>query len=432
MAERFRPGRTHSRLLFLSLTLLVSLIALPGCGDGYDVHIVYPLRHDWIVAAESLEGTPSQIDPPGIMPLQMLDGRSGLEGIGTDLLKARDQGKIVDPREVLQDDTTANQLMIALRDLGGRPRYPKIDTGDEALNAKLEKELKLDRKTLATGSQIYRRNCLHCHGMSGDGRGPTGPWINPHPRDFRQGAFKFTSSSQGEGERKPRLDDLHRILESGIEGSAMPSFRLLTSEEKEAVLAYVIHLSIRGEVEMETLKELLLEKKQPTDETKPEMYVRTRKWAKLVGERWLAANAAEIKPVTVPDYFIHPDTPAAETARLEAAARGYKFFSRPDQCVKCHTNFGRDSDYRYDAWGTIVKPRNYSLNQFAGGHRPIDFYYRIHSGIKGSGMPALIANPGDLAAKESTIWDLVSFIQILPYPEERAKLRKPPYNIFID
>ncbi len=79
-----------------------------------------------------------------------------------------------------------------------------------------------------------------------------------------------------------------------------------------------------------------------------------------------------------------------------------------------------------------MKPRNYMLNQFAGGHRPLDFYYRIHSGIKGSGMPALIANAGELTAKESTIWDLVSFIQILPYAEERAKLRKPPYNIFID
>jgi mono/diheme cytochrome c family protein len=431
VAERPRPGRTISRLLLLTVILLVGFSALPGCEDGYDVYILYPLRHDWIVAAESLEGTPSQIDPPGIMPLQMLDGRSGLEALGDDLRKAEKQGKIVDPRDVLQDDSTANKLMIAMRDLGGRPRYPKLDTGDDATNARLEKELKLDRKTLAAGSLIYRRNCLHCHGMNGDGRGPTGPWINPHPRDFRQGAFKFTSSSQGEGERKPRRDDLHRILDNGIEGSAMPSFRLMSSEDKEAVLSYVTHLSIRGEVEMETLKELILEKKQPTDE-KPEMYERTRKWAKLIGERWLAAAAAEIKPINVPAYFAQPNAPQMETARLEAAARGYKFFIRPDQCVKCHTNFGRDSDYRYDAWGTIVKPRNYGLNQFAGGHRPIDFYYRIHSGIKGSGMPAMIANPGELAAKESTIWDLVSFIQILPYPEERAKLRRPPYNIFID
>jgi mono/diheme cytochrome c family protein len=417
--------------LLLSSLFLISLFVIAGCEDGYDIHMLYPLRHDWIVAAESLEGTPSQIDPPGLMPLQMLDGRTGLEGLGNDLLKARDQGKIVDPREVLQDDTTAAKLMIALRDLAGRPSFPKIDTGDDVVNARLEKELKLDRKTLAAGALVYRRNCLHCHGMNGDGRGPTGPWINPHPRDFRHGAFKFTSSSQGEGERKPRRDDLHRILTNGIEGSAMPSFVLMPDDEKEAVISYVIHLSIRGEVEMETLKELLLERRQPSDE-KPEMYERTRKWAKLIGERWLAAPAAEIKPINVPAYFTAPPSPETEKARLEAAARGYKFFIRPDQCVKCHTNFGRDSDYRYDAWGTIVKPRNYMLNQFAGGHRPLDIYYRIHSGIKGAGMPAMIANPSELAAKESTIWDLVSFIQTLPYPEERAKLRKSPYNIFID
>jgi mono/diheme cytochrome c family protein len=421
-----RRGRTFVRLFLLALMLLTGLMALPGCDDGYDPLLLYPLRSDWIVA-KSLEGTPAQIDPPGLMPLQMLDGRAGLSGLGDDLVKNRDKGNIVDPRDVVRDDNTAKALMLALRDLAGRPRSPKIDVGDDAINARLAAELRLDRKTLALGSSLYRRNCLHCHGMSGDGRGPTGAWINPHPRDFRQGMFKFTSSSQQEGERKPRRDDLRRILQNGIEGSAMPSFVLLKPEDMDAIISYVIHLSIRGEVEIETLKELLDEKKQPSEEAPPPLYQRTRKWAALIGQRWLDAQAAEIKPTPakVPNY-------KSEAERLEAAARGYKFFTRPDQCVKCHANFGRDSDLRFDSWGTIVRPRNFVANQFGGGRRPLDLYYRIHSGIVFSGMPAPFPTPKDVAENEDTIWDLVSFIRILPYPEERAKLRKPPFNILLD
>src|SRR5262249_18904923 len=190
-----------------------------------------------------------------------------------------------------------------------------------------------------------------------------------------------------EGARKPRREDLRRILTNGIEGSAMPSFALMKPEEQDAVISYVIHLSIRGEAEFETLKELILERSQPAEEgSKPEPIVdKARSKAKTAAERWLAAPTVEIKPQKAPEY-------KRERERLDAAARGYKFFMQPDQCVKCHTNFGRDSDYRYDSWGTIVKPRNFVSNQFGGGRRPLDLYWRIHSGIRGAGMPAMIAN----------------------------------------
>ena len=46
------------------------------------------------------------------------------------------------------------------------------------------------------GSKHFRLHCLHCHGLTGDGRGPSGKWLNPHPRDYRQGLFKFQSVNQ--------------------------------------------------------------------------------------------------------------------------------------------------------------------------------------------------------------------------------------------
>jgi mono/diheme cytochrome c family protein len=93
---------------------------------------------------------------------------------------------------------------------------------------------------------LYREHCAHCHGITGDGAGPTSLFLDPYPRDFRMGAFKFKSTPIG---RKPTYDDLHQIMIEGIPGTAMPSFRLLPEDELEALIQYVIYLSMRGEVE---------------------------------------------------------------------------------------------------------------------------------------------------------------------------------------
>ncbi len=428
MASQRQSGRPWARNLIALLPALFGLVIFSGCEEVYDIDILYPLRKDWIIVAEKFEFNPPQFNPPGLLPLDLLDGKSGLEPFAPDLIKAKDKGQIIDPKALTE--TEKRDLMIALRDLAGRPRNPKIDLNDpafEATNQKLRTELKLDRKTLTEGSALYRKHCLHCHGLSGDGRGPTAKWVNPPPRDYRAGAFKFTSSSQGEGERKPRREDLRRVLVGGIDGTSMPSFQLLKPEEIDALISYVIHLSIRGEAEMEAVKALSREKSQPSEEgtALPPVYERTRVAANVAAERWLAAQAAEIKPIKVPDF-------KNDQERLAAAKRGYEFFIRADQCAQCHANIGRDSDLRYDAWGTAVKPRNFFLNTFRGGRRPIDLYWRIYAGIKGSGMPPLVANPGEQAEKEPIIWDLIAFLQTVPYPEERAKLRQPPHKVIID
>ena len=64
--------------------------------------------------------------------------------------------------------------------------------------------------------------------MSSHGRGPTAAFLNPYPRDFRMGTFKFKSTPIG---MKPTDDDLRRILLNGVAGTAMPSFKLLNEGE---------------------------------------------------------------------------------------------------------------------------------------------------------------------------------------------------------
>ena len=116
---------------------------------------------------------------------------------------------------------------------------------------------------IAGGRALYQRHCLHCHGLEGNGRGPTGYWVNPHPRDYRQGAFKFTSSAQDLGVRKPRREDLRHVIVQGIEGTSMPSFGLLPPADVDAIISYVIHLSLRGEVEYQTMKDYFKNNNQP-------------------------------------------------------------------------------------------------------------------------------------------------------------------------
>ena len=73
--------------------------------------------------------------------------------------------------------------------------------------------------------------------------------------------------------------------------------------------------------------------------------------------------------------------------------------------------------YKYDAWGTIVRPTDLTTGIYRGGRRPIDLYWRIHSGINGVSMPA----SEKLEPKD--IWDLVNFLQVLPYPAMREKYK---------
>jgi len=94
------------------------------------------------------------------------------------------------------------------------------------------------------GRLLYAEHCLHCHGVAGDGNGPTAKYLNPHPRDYRLGIFKFTSTINA---RRAQRDDLARIIGNGIPGTYMPSFRLLTPTESTAIVEYVLWLSMRGE-----------------------------------------------------------------------------------------------------------------------------------------------------------------------------------------
>jgi YD repeat-containing protein len=135
----------------------------------------------------------------------------------------------------------------------------------------------------------------------------------------------------------------------------------------------------------------------------------------LISGWWLTAQTKLIKPEPPPAFQTEAQK---EKFMQESVKRGFDLFVKPGpaSCISCHTDFGRQSEYKYDAWGTIVRPVDFTRGIFHGGRRPIDLFWRIHSGIKGAGMTAF-----STSLKDSDIWDIVNFLQMVPYPNMLKK-----------
>jgi mono/diheme cytochrome c family protein len=259
--------------------------------------------------------------------------------------------------------------------------------------------LKLTKDHIAEGARLFKRLCADCHNINGDGRGAkSGQFVVPFPRDYRQGVFKFTTS----GSDKPRRADLLRTIRDGLKGTAMPPFSILQEGERDLLAGYVMYLSIRGQVEFESLRALLAG--QPNDPTAR---------LKVIIAEWEKADAAP--PLPAPPEDGDPGSPEFENA----VRRGYQLFiaKTDNSCVSCHGDFGRKPVLRYDVWGTVAKPANFTEASFKGGSGPQEVYARIRFGIPAVGMPAH-APP---QFSDRAVWDLVRFVTSAPYPERLPK-----------
>ncbi|MCA9143037.1 MAG: c-type cytochrome [Planctomycetaceae bacterium] len=296
---------------------------------------------------------------------------------------------------------------------------------------------------------LYREHCAHCHGVTGDGAGPTAAFLNPYPRDYRMGIFKFKSTPKG---GKPTHEDLKDILVNGIPGTAMPSFKVLPNNELEALISYVRYLSIRGEVERSLVflatnelgaDERLFDISAPA-EVKSEQASLIREYAAEVAQKWVDAES-QATPIESPD----PDRDMVASIK-----HGRELFYGPiANCVKCHGDSalgdGQKSDY--DDWtkeleptneevleeflglGSFVlaprniHPRNLRQGVYRGGRRPIDLFRRVHNGIDGTPMPGALIIPDDAPAgtkglTKSDLWSLVDYVRSLPY----ESISRPP------
>jgi mono/diheme cytochrome c family protein len=413
-----------SRSSWWLLPLLPILAILPGCGgEHYSESLTYPVRSDPVITKGS-KIEMDEPDRPGQLPLSDL---KDIQDVRNPYYNQKDVD-FIDPKKLKIEDR--QELEDVLEEVFGTPAKPLVGLiSPEARGA-----LQLHQDVLKEGSRLYRLHCLQCHGLTGDGRGPTAKWVNPHPRDYRNGLFKFQSVNQakpGFSNSPPRRDDLHRTLIEGVEGTMMQAYNMLPENELNALVSYVIHLSIRGQVELELLKlsstkdnGSLEFKRLPGGSITGYVKGKKNKGGKVfeLGETWRDAQD-DSNRITPGEYRINEEVKGELAKSIE---RGYTIFMGrgpfASDCSSCHIDFGRKGPFKFDEWGTMVKPRNLTEGVFRGGRRPIDIYYRIHSGINGSGMPSHAAT---MASDQ--IWDVVNFVRALPYP----KMRKDA-NVVID
>lgn len=371
----------------------------------------------------------------------------------------------VDTVSMTRDELTNDQqqtIATVLEALFGTPDNPQVfpETGLDAKKIRLASG-PVWSDELGVGHGLYRRHCAHCHGISGDGMGPTAAFLNPYPRDYRQGKFKFKST---ERPARPTRADLRRIIHDGIPGTAMPSFRLLPAAEIDALVEYVTYLSMRGETETSLIYETVDLGEDEQLDLSREFLV--EEVLASVANKWSSAEGQVIQPGEVPPAERSPE----ELAKSVATGRDL-FYGKAANCFSCHgeSALGDGQLTNRDDWnevlfkvhsdmdqmretlaspdapadadqreriegrlasldsalvGTLpvryVRPRNLRLDVYRGGRRPIDLYRRIHAGINGAPMPAAAK------LKPEEIWHLVDYVRQLPFEPASLPPRLSP------
>ena len=222
------------------------------------------------------------------------------------------------------------------------------------------------------GKAIYFRRCSFCHGLLGDGSGPASDFLDPRPRDFTLGTFKFRTTQSGE---LPLDTDLFRTVSRGLPGTAMQAFDKdliksgLSEDQRWAVIAYIKTFAIEFEDE-------------------------------------------ELDPVKRGKVVALPAKRAAFDA--DTIAKGKKVFERA-KCWECHGKLGRGDGQksfdREDDWGFPIRIRNVTHPwKIKAGTEVEDIYMRFSTGINGTPMPSFVK-----ALNEDERWDLANYIKSLQH-----------------
>ena len=352
------------------------------------------------------------------------------------------------------------QTQVALKRMFGTPtdlRLPASLMSEEYADL-----ISLDRVKAAghveTGVGLYEKHCATCHGIVGNGRGTTAALLDPYPRDYRAGKFKFKSTPRSV---KPLREDLEYLIGHGIDGTSMKAIPELKPEDVKVLTDYVIYLSIRGELERNLLRqaedvdfeanESLFDASLETtkaDEFK-EQLANVEDTLTDICESWLAA-VDRVKDIPEPPEGIPvPATRAEVLAAMKAADEsplkksiqrgGEVFRTETAACGKCHgkEGYGNNTNVDYDDWakewtmrigieptdeesqiplvarGALpprrILARDFRLGLFRGGSEPERIYRRIAEGIDGTPMPAAAIPPED-------IWHLVNYVRSFESP----------------
>ena len=212
------------------------------------------------------------------------------------------------------------------------------------------------------GHFVYMKNCVFCHGKRGDGKGEMGLTVEPPPRDFGAGVFKYRSTPSGS---LPTDNDLARTVREGIPDTAMPTFDKLPARDVQAVIEYVKTFSPKWR--------------------KPEHY------------------AAPLTIPKRPEWF----TDAKEFARH--VQKGRSFYATA--CAACHGENGNGAGSAtnlVDSWGHPTPARDLRQAHIRSGRQLEDIYRVLVTGLDGTPMPSFAES-----TTEEQRWEIIAFVEQL-------------------
>jgi len=236
-----------------------------------------------------------------------------------------------------------------------------------------------------TGMQLYDQHCGACHGERGRGDGPAARFLEPKPRDFRSGYFRFVSTDNG----VPSDTDILEAISAGLPGSAMLGFTQLTPQERILLVNHLRGMRRAG--------------------------IRERLAGAGLGE---AALEEEVLRLDTPGAVVRPAPETPDT--MESRARGAMHWTR--LCASCHGDDGRGvtDPLRITAEGAMARPRDLTRGILKSGHEIERLWQRVRCGIPGTPMPKVSA--ADLP--DDALWDLLHFLTTL-IPSGSQALRDP-------
>jgi|GEM_PF-271291 len=213
-----------------------------------------------------------------------------------------------------------------------------LASGHRAESASAEGSVKAPFPASALrGENIYLKSCAACHGDDGAGKGPAAGYMNPLPRDFTSGMYKFRATASGE---LPTDADLLRVVDEGVSGTLMPAWKgVLTPQERLDVVAYI--------------KQFSEDFQTPAPE-----------------------------PVAIPEA--PPD--------LAKYAPEGKMIYMLMECWACHGGKGKGNGQSgktlKDDWGAKIRPWDLTGSRYKAGHDAQSLFRTITTGLNGTPMPA--------------------------------------------
>jgi len=83
-------------------------------------------------------------------------------------------------------------------------------------------------ESVTQGKKLYEQNCMPCHGIKGDGKGPAGIALKPVPTDFTK-SFKEWPITKGDQQK------IFEVISKGILNTGMVKWDQFPEQERWAL-----------------------------------------------------------------------------------------------------------------------------------------------------------------------------------------------------